>query len=42
MSKMVELKICLQRDNIDIACISETHFNDSLFEAEICIPGYSF
>ena len=39
--KLAELKNCLADKNIDIACITETHFHENLFDAEINIPGYS-
>ncbi len=40
-SKLTELKVCLDDKNVDIACVTETHFTPSLFEAEVIMPGYS-
>ena len=39
--KLSELKCYLNDKNIDIACITETHFNASLFDAKVDIPGYT-
>ncbi len=39
---MSEFKLILQNKNIDIACVTESHFDSSLYEAEIDIPGYTF
>ena len=42
LNKRDELKVCLSTYEIDIACISETHFNSDVTDAELAINGYSF
>ena len=41
LKKMNELRLTLRSKSIDIACITETHFNSNLYEAEIDINGYN-
>ena len=41
VNKMCELRLTLQSRNIDIACITETHFDSSLFDSEVDIDGYN-
>ena len=40
--KLSELRIFIDSNNIDIVCVTETHFHDELEEAEIEIPGFKF
>ena len=37
---MNELRLTLHSKSIDIACVTETHFNSNLYESEIAINGY--
>ena len=41
LNKLSELKIIIDKNRIDIVCVTETHFNESLEEAEISIPGFT-
>ena len=41
MNKVDELRLTIFSRDIDIACVTETHFNSSLYEAEIEIKGYN-
>ena len=38
---MNELRLTLDSKSIDIACVTETHFNSNLYESEIAINGYN-
>ena len=38
---MNELRLTLHSKSIDIACVTETHFNSNLYESEIAINGYN-
>ena len=40
-SKLSELKLCIDSNNIDIVCITETYFTDSLQKAEVNITGFT-
>ena len=39
-NKIDELKNCTELYGADIVCINETHFNKSILDAEIAIPGF--
>ena len=39
--KLAELRVFMEMNKVDIVCITETHFNDKLEEAEMEIPGYN-
>ena len=41
LNKMSELRLTLLCKSVDIACITETHFDSSLYESEIEINGYN-
>ena len=41
VKKMNELRMTLYSKNIDIACVTETHFNSSLYDSEVEINGYN-
>ena len=42
-NKLDELKHCISiYKNIDIICITETHFNKNILDSEISIDGYRF
>ena len=40
-NKLSELCLIIEAKNIDIICITETHYHDELDLAEIEIPGYN-
>ena len=41
LNKMTELRMTLYSKNIDIACITETHFDSGIYDSEVEIHGYS-
>ena len=41
VNKMTELKLIVQSSNFDVICISETHFNSDLADAEFKLSGYT-
>ena len=42
LNKRDELKVCLSTYDIDIICITETHFSHDIDDAELQIDGYAF
>ena len=40
-NKLSQLRMIIEMHNIDIICITESHFHDELMLAEIEIPGYN-
>ena len=41
VSKLTELKVLVSENNIDIMCVTETHFSEELVEAELSISGFT-
>ena len=39
-NKLSELKQCISLYKAEIICLTETHFNKDILEAEVDIPGY--
>ena len=39
--KLPELKVILDEKDVDIVCVTESHYHDELLEAEITLPGYN-
>ena len=40
-NKLPELRVLIETKNIDIICVTETHFHKDIEEAEIEIPGFN-
>ena len=39
--KLPELKVILDEKDVDIVCVTESHYHDELLEAEITLPDYN-